>query len=377
MPHLGIDALLPTQPQALRATLPARLVRLGLTLALVLIWIPTGAGCMRLGFSEQASEARDAARDAVKDAARDGGADAPGDAEQTDAAKAGLNEPCTPGGCVPGLVCTGAPGSMYCRKGCGDGGCPDSEVCGRPTGVTSVPLACLTNKTAALYEDCSALPCAAGLRCLKGSTGLVCLLICTSDKDCAVGEDCASSTTYKYCLPRCKADADCPGSLMRCIGEGPYPYDHCAPLNPVGAHAVCTPEIPCSPGYRCTGQSNQTKYCYKICPAGSGVTCLATELCFKNLAGTETCLRSCDPLDSPVKCRSIETCYANPDLLKAYCIPAKGDATTCTTTVPCVSGKLCVGNSCKPACDSTHPCKTGTCSTLKAGSKTLPWKACN
>jgi hypothetical protein len=354
----------------------AQLVRLIVALAVALTGTAQGAGCARLGFSEQAG----VARDGTLDGTGDGGADAPdGDAARVDATLAGLNEPCSPGGCIPGLVCTGTPGNLHCRKGCGDGGCPDSEVCGRPVGVTTVPMACLANKTAGEYEDCSVLPCPAGLRCLKGTAGAVCFKGCSNAADCSANESCAFATNspLKHCLPRCKSDADCPGSLLLCIGAGPYPDDHCAPSIPVGAQAACVADAPCGPGYRCTGQANQTKHCYKACPAGSGLTCLASELCFKNLAGTEICLRSCDPLDSPVKCRSIETCYADPDLLKAYCIPAKGDATTCTTTVPCVSGKLCVNNSCKPACDSAHPCKTGTCSTLKAGSKTLPWKACN
>jgi hypothetical protein len=368
-------------PQAPRATRSAQFVRLVVTLAVVLTGTAPGAGCARLGFSEQASVARDGGLDGARDGALDGpgdsGADAPdGDASSVDATLAGLNEPCSPGGCIPGLVCTGTPGNLHCRKGCGDGGCPDSEVCGRPVGVTTVPMACLANKTAGQHEDCSVLPCSAGLYCLKGNGGAACFKGCTSSADCGANESCATEP-LKHCMPRCKIDADCPNSLFRCVGVGPYPYDHCAPLIPVGPHAVCTAKIYCGPGYRCTGQANQTKHCYKTCPANAGGTCLTNELCYKNLSGVEFCLRSCDPLDSPIKCRSTETCYADPDLAKAYCIPAKGDATNCTNTVPCITGKICIQGSCKPACDSTHPCKTGTCSTLNAGGKTMPWKACN
>jgi len=187
----------------------------------------------------------------------------------------------------------------------------------------------------------------------------------------------ATAAVVNFCIPRCTSDADCPGSVLHCTGSGSYPDNHCAPAIPVGAHTPCSPTLYCGPGYRCSGQTSQTRYCYKICPAGTGVTCLTTELCHKNSSGEEACLRTCDPLDSPVKCRSFETCYPDGALLKAYCIPVKGDTKTCTSTVPCVTGKICVGGACKQACDSSHPCTTGTCTKLNNGGTNLPWMACN
>jgi len=152
-----------------------RAARLVLTLAFALAVLAPAAGCMRLGFSEppDATAAADGPRDAGK-------ADAPADGAYTDATLAGLNEPCTPGGCVPGLVCTGTLGSLHCRPACGDGGCPDSEICGRPTGAPTVPMACLSNQTAGLYGDCSAMACATGLRCLKGPSGSACFEDCVT-----------------------------------------------------------------------------------------------------------------------------------------------------------------------------------------------------
>jgi hypothetical protein len=236
-------------------------------------------------------------------------------------------------------------------------------------------MACLATNAAGLYGDCKSHPCQLKYDCIKGTAAAVCLLTCKTDSECASAESCTAVTSsgVSYCLPQCKSDTDCP-PLLRCTGFGPWPYNHCTPTTPGAVGSVCTSSSGCKAGTRCVGIKGQTNYCYKACP--TGVSCASDQLCVK-LDNSDNCLASCSPLDSPVKCATYEVCYADPKLKQAYCFPAKGDATTCTSAIPCVSGKVCVDGKCLLACDATHKCPSGkTCTALVYNGKSIPWKAC-
>jgi len=291
-----------------------------------------------------------------------------------DAATAGLNDPCDPPPCAQGLVCTGTGPLPYCRPACGgDAGCPDGQACGRPVGNLTVAPACLSVSQAKLYGDCSVDPCEPGLVC-GSADEKVCFKVCLDPTTCGVGEDCiAGGATFSICHPRCTSDTDCPSTLLHCTGFGPYPDSHCTPTVPAGLGAVCKGDAYCKAGMRCGGSTATGGHCYAICPTGS---CGAGESCFPMNEG-EVCLIACTPLDSPVKCRSWEVCYADAPTAKAYCIWGAGSATTCSTSVPCITGKICVNGVCKAVCDATHPCPTGlNCLPLSYQGTPGPWSAC-
>lgn len=258
-----------------------------------------------------------------------------------------------------------------------------ADVVGLPDVITDQPVT-PDAKTAGRYEDCTSNACAAGMDCIQSSDSTFtpfCMQRCTSTSDCGAGEVCdymLGKAGSKHCLEPCKIDGDCPQST-HCLGYGPYPGNHCAPIQPQGAGTVCKSDLQCDGGMRCIRGYSTTARCYQVCPAAD--TCPATHLCSDILwESRKACLRKCAPLDSPVKCASHEICYPNPETQQAYCINAAGatSSTTCTTTgLVCVSGKICTGGKCANVCDASHPCPTAqTCTTLIWGGKTIPWKAC-
>jgi len=297
------------------------------------------------------------------------------DVVAADLAFAGLNDPCNPPPCTKGLVCTGTGPVDYCRPACTDtADCPDGEVCGKPVGKLTVPMACLSVKRALLYEGCAANACEPGLVCSTGDEK-VCLTFCASQADCDSSETCIPMglVPLSLCHPKCSTDQDCPSPLLRCGGFGPFPGGYCTPTTTAGAGGACKGHAYCKVGLRCIG-TVAGAFCYATCPQGSG--CSATQTCITRNQ-EQICFLACTPLDSPVKCASHEVCYPDPVLAKAYCLPGKGDPSTCSTSVPCVSGKICVATECLQVCDTTHPCPTGkNCLPLSYQGTPGPWKAC-
>jgi hypothetical protein len=337
-------------------------------------------GCTRFGFeSHQPSIDGGTATDTI----------ATGDLSLDDFSigntNAGLNEPCTPTTipCSDDLVCAGNGIERYCRPPCGAGNtCPAGQTCGRlivgGTTDPTAPMACFPKGQLDDYESCPFGGCKPGLDCLKGHLDQrICLSACTTDSDCMAGQDCdyAASSTVRHCMYRCVTDNECPGET-KCVGFGTPPNSHCVPLVALGPYAACsTTEVnACPPGFRCTGLTGQTYRCYPVC--SETVSCAAGSSCVTVTATASHCFKECDPLDNPSRCNADETCYVDAQLLKAYCVPGKGDPASCATTI-CETGKICADQSkCFPACDSKNPCKTGKCTELKAGTVTAPWKAC-
>ena len=340
---------------------------------ILILCILTQAGCVRW-------------MSATEDGGSDGGqldvahSDVSPDAA-ADAQPASLNESCVARPCRPGLVCTGAGETRYCRPVCDGGGCAEGQACGRPIvgGETDpeAPRACITSASADKYESCQELPCKKGLACIKGDLGAVCFPLCLSQTNCDATQFCLPATSGPgICTPKCDASTPCPPTL-KCIGMGPYPTDTCAPVTPVGLYAVCDATHVCGSGMRCFGQPNQTQHCYKICPAPS--LCATNELCIAvdQTTGAAACLTQCGLFDSPSPCQAHEVCAANGALAKTHCVPGPGELTDCSTR-PCVTGKICVDKVCKTPCDSSHPCPgIVSCKQVSYNGQPMPWSACN
>ena len=306
------------------------------------------------------------------------------DLPQPDLALSGINEPCKPPSCLPGLTCTWKEQTRFCRPPCQYDAsvCPDGQACGRPTLGTksfdpTAPRVCMpTASSSRRHESCKVLPCEQGLLCIKGDLDNVCLAQCSTASDCQPGETCEGSTTkgQDICLPTCTSDAQCAGK-MRCVGFGKQMVDHCLPNAPVKLDQACSGAF-CGPGMRCFGWNGQKRICRKTCPKPG--SCAAAEHCVTDVlgAGTSLCLKHCGLFDSPSKCPAGEVCFASAKALKTFCMPGTGDPTSCAT-VPCASGKLCVNGTCNSACDDKHHCPGMLkCATLSSGGKTIPWKAC-
>ncbi len=345
--------------------------------AALLLLVPLATGCFRGGFDPPAgNDLGPVGLDATFTIV---------DMPQPDLRLSSVNEPCKPPACQPGLTCTWKDKTRFCRPPCKFDArvCADGQACGRPTLGTktsdpTAPSVCMPTAGAAkIHESCRYLPCEQGLLCINGDNNdRVCMSQCDKDADCGAGAHCLGSTSkgQKICAIHCTSDAQCKGKL-RCVGFGDKMLDHCLPNTPVGPNQSCDKRL-CGPGMRCFGWPGQTtRFCSKTCPAKtctSGLSCLEVQG-----NGTSLCVKQCGLFDKPSKCATGQVCYASAKLLQAYCIPGKGDPTSCGAANPCVSGRLCINGTCRLPCDATHPCPgLMKCATLSAGGKTMPWRAC-
>jgi hypothetical protein len=292
-----------------------------------------------------------------------------------DARLGGLNGPCNPGQCEPGLVCTGGGSTWFCRPPCAfnAGLCPDAQLCARPSNaLASAPRACLV--PAAKWGSCAVMPCAKTMGCVIGGTGRYCYPACSGGTGCAAGSELCLpigtsiiGTTFSGCVPICVAGTACP-SGHSCAGVDPQ--DVCVPAVPVGTGQACGSQ-PCATGLRCFGNVGVQHYCYPICTT----TCTGGRTCVPVTTDRSLCVTPCDPFGAASQCASFEVCLPTPTG-SGYCIAGPGETGSCGT-LPCVTNMICVQGSCLKLCNGTHPCATGTCTSLvgKDGGATS-WSAC-
>ena len=107
--------------------------------------------------------------------------------------------------CMAGLVCLRKDLEPSCTYVCPHS-CPDKNECQLSDDGIS---ACFFKKTTAYFgEDCSTLPCDAGLTCVDFLESTLCTKNCDDDSDCEFGTSCADTSRGEYCWPTAElADA--------------------------------------------------------------------------------------------------------------------------------------------------------------------------
>lgn len=212
-------------------------------------------------------------------------------------------------------------------------GCLDSSTC--PLGSVCVDRACLpgcnSDRDCPSNRHCKpdSLPHGACLQCLEESH-------CSDAETCVAGNcvftcrtanDCKASTA----TPQCDTNT---GLCVACLSDGQCPIGNLCVAN--ACKPGCRSDRDCNDGLKCDPT---------FAPNGGCFACIQDADCGVKVCRSHACVIDC----SAVKCTTD----------RPVCDPATGGCVQCLQKSDCPAGNLCMGQACRPGCETDGDCKNG------------------